>query len=567
VLAFVFLMTGIFASDYYKDYNFCTSISNNTLNICSDFTSNADKVSQIVDLYSAKDLNLLDYVTCVDSEKSKQNFDYRSIRNMCYQTYSLKGQASFKTKCFSDVNNNVLTVQCKGIMPTSDYEWDVLLNQDFNTKVIKVEPKIILSKEFSLGETKFSLFSKQFNLSPLGIGYSDSNIEILPLSIEVKDVQDPLDAIFRNKQTKTIALDQLQRADLDCITIKILLSESKLGKYYVKKSGYSVLLSADQIISSCEDDVSYTFAIDLTQYETKKKLFLDMLDLLINNYLNDNNFSALNMNSQLNGMIKEYDKFSSSEKDIQNKKDVVLKLSLDIDPFLNLLQKSTQKLSNEEKKNVLASAGPTILKNKEDSISIRRKNTVSAILDFFEKDKNSITDSSIMEIYYDIEYSLLKKHYEDVNLLNLTDVSCILSSSSIKIDSFAFDFIKPAYVEADKNFLIESDGNVTRIVFLDYNIQTPLSLSLKNNKIFVSNKEIVFLNADTFKKISPNMQIMKVELVLEDEFPVYVVKGEVFGKLLGLFKIKELIESKYFATTGILSDVTKPWWDFLVVYT
>ena len=101
----------------------------------------------------------------------------------------------------------------------------------------------------------------------------------------------------------------------------------------------------------------------------------------------------------------------------------------------------------------------------------------------------------------------------------------------------------------------------------DYKINTVLSLELMDNSILVSNKEIVLIDKSVLETIyRGKAEIKSLDLIIEDSLPVYLVKKEISGKLLGIINITEKIESKYYATTGIIYKTQKPWWDFLVLY-
>ena len=567
ILAQILLLSVVFAAT--PDYDACLAMGNSQAD-CSNFIQNAKDISHILGLSYTKSQDLNSFVSCIDAEKQKSNFDYRVIKNICSSSQSDKAQSSFRSRCFYtlDSNNSMLNVKCKGVFPSQDYVWDLVLQTDVN-KTLLIEPKIILTPDFAITGTNLSLFNKDINLLESGIVLSDK-ISMLPLAVELTDTTNPLKSLFQVQANNSV-VDPLSRSYLDCITIHILMSDSKGGKYLLKKSGYSFLQDSSEIFTSCKDLVTYAFAIDLTKYDEKKTMFLDMLDVLINNYLNDSNFSVESMTSYLDNVSTEYAKFSEFESQINKNKDVPLKLSLDSDYFLIRLQNATKGLSEEERKTILSSAGPTLLKNKEDLLSVRRKTTLAGILDFFTTDQVNIVDKDLKQIYSDIEYSLLKTHFDNSNIVDLTDVSAKISGHSIALGQFNFEFVKPLQFDylGDKNYQIVitqlNDGLSLQLP--DYNVTSVLSLGLENNSVLVGQKEATFLKADTLKNISSgNVTISAVELIMDVDTPVFVVHQEIIGKLLGIIKIKELVKSEYFATNGVLSKISKPWWDFLVVY-
>jgi hypothetical protein len=571
IVAILFLGIVFGSHNYSLDYDTCIDLGNSD-DGCSKFIYNAQTVSQILDLSYVKVQNLLSYVSCVNNEKDKSNFDYRSIKNICYGAQNDNAQSSFKSRCFykPDINANSLTVNCKGVFPSEDYSWDLVLQTDVS-KNVNIEPKIILNPNFTINGTKLGIFSKTLDLSDKGITLTNNTkIYTLPLAVEVRDTNGPLKSLFEVNQVNN-SMDPIYRSYLDCITIHILMAQPRIGDYLLKKSGLSYPQTADQIFGNCKDLVTYAFAIDLEKYDEKKNMFLDMINVLVNNYLNDSNFSVDSMNSYFDSIDAEYRKYASFESQINNNKDVSLKLSLDADYFLAKLQSATKGLSEEERKTVLASAGPTLLKNKEDTLSVRRKTNLSSILDYFKKDQANITDKELKQIYSDIEYNLIKNHFETSDVVDLTDVSAKLSAHSIAFGDFSFDFVKPMQFDylGDKNYpvVLTKLDNIVLMKLPDYNINTALSLGLENNSIFIGTKEITFLDSNLLKSIaSGNVEITNVDLELDGDLPMFVVHQQVLGKLLGIIKIKELVESRYFATTGILSKVSKPWWDFLVVY-
>jgi len=567
------IIFGAITKEYSSDYSACLSLGNSELD-CTNFITNSQSISKILDLSYAKVQDLNSYVSCVESEKQKSNFDYRSIKNICYSTQNDKSQSSFnKNRCFYDFdsNSNKLKVKCKGIFPSSDYVWDVVLQTDSNQKLL-IEPKIILNPDFAITSTKLGLFVKDINLAEAGFNsITSSKISILPLSVEVKDIGMPLKSLFETSKVAPTNMDPIYRSYLDCITIHVLMSKQKTDYYLVKRSGTSYPQTRDQIYSTCRDTVSYAFAEPLESFDNKRNMFLDMLNVLVNNYFGDSDFSVAGMQSYFDNIDLEYKKYSSFESQISNDKDVPIKLSLDSDYFLADLQNATKNLSDEDRKTILASAGPTLLKNKEDILSIRHKTKLSNILDYFNADQINITDSDLKKIYFDIEYSLIKNHIDSSEIVDLTDVSAKLSSHSIALGQFSFDFTKPMTFDyngnKDYSVLLTKNENLISMKFPDYNLNTALALGFENNLVYVGNKKVTFLDANVLGNISSgNVEINSVDLELDADTPVFVVHQQVSGKLLGIIKIKELFESRYFAATGILSDVSKPWWDFLVIY-
>lgn len=573
LIAGILLLSVVFgAHTYSSEYDTCLYLGNSEQG-CSKFISTSQNIAKILNLSYAKVQDLTSYVSCIDNEKQKSNFDYKSIKNICYTAQNDKAQSSFKSRCFYDLDSNFtnLQVKCKGVFPSEDYSWDLVLQTDAN-KTVLIEPKIILDPDFTINGTKLGLFVKDINLAENNLVLnSNSKISILPLAVEVRDSLGSLKSLF-DVQVSNNTMDPIYRSYLDCITIHILMAEPKNGGYLLKRSGYPMVLDTNQIFGTCKDLVTYAYAIDLSTYDEKKNMFLNMLNVLIDNYLNDSNLSLNITSSYFDNIESEYRKYSSFESQINNNKDVTLKLSLDADYFLAKLQNATKGLSEDERKTILASAGPTLLKNKEDTLSVRRKTKLSSILDYFTQDQVNITDKELKKIYFDIEYSLIKNHFEDSDFIDLTDVSAKLSAHSIALDQFSFDFVKPMQFDylGNKDYLVllTKNENVIAMQLPDYNLNTALALGLENNSIFVGNKEITFLDANVLKSISSgNIEITGVDLELDADTPIFVVHQQVLGKLLGIINIKELVESKYFATNGILSDISKPWWDFLVIYT
>ena len=567
ILSTILSMNLLFALDNSNLYSVCNQF--NSEQKCSEYINFTDKVSQIIDLGYTKDLDLDKFVNCVDSEKLKSNFDYKYVRSDCYNNILNKSAISFKANCFYDLNGIYLNVKCKGIFPSEDYSFDVTLGTDANKNVL-IQPKIVLNSDFQLDRTKFDLITKQFDLLSLNIS-PNSDFGVSPLTMEVKNNPGSLSLLLNNNLSNANSMDPLYRSYLDCITIKVLLASDKGNNFALKKSGYTFLYDSTQLINSCRDDIAYSFAIDLTQYDSKRKTFFEMLDVILKNYLSDSNFDVDNMSLYLSSIAEEYQKFASIEKKFDQKTDIVLKLNLDADFFLQTIQKAIKGLSDEEKKTVLFNAGPTILKNKEDSLNLKRKTKLFAIIDFFNKDKDNITDDSLKQIYSDVEYNLIKKHLEDSNTVDLTYVDAKLSSQGISLDGFNFDYNTLLYLnyKDDENNIISivNDENGLTLESKDYKINTVLSLELMDNSILVSNKEIVLIDKSVLETIyRGKAEIKSLDLIIEDSLPVYLVKKEISGKLLGIINITEKIESKYYATTGIIYKTQKHWWDFLVLY-
>jgi len=564
IIALVFVG---FVSSQTVDYNACITLGNSSQD-CSNYITFSNQAANEINHISNDQLNILGYIDCVNSEKQKANFNYANIRDICYTSQIKTTPVSFRSNCFYDYNYPEMTVSCKGLFPTKDYNWDVSINTDTNKNIFLV-PKLKLKKDFTLGHLNFSLFVKKFDMPSLNLNVSD-NIIIKSLSLESEDSNSSNGLLFPNKQT-TSNIDLLMQSYLDCITINILMAKQKGSEYIAKKSGYEFSYDVNNLETRCQDNVSYAFGVNLQQYVSKKSSFVDLINILTKNYLDDWNFSANKLNKDLNDILNESDKYEKFEKDHKKIHNNSVKLGLDADYLLSNLEAATKDLKPDEKEAILQSAGPTLLKSKEDLLSLRRKTKLFSIIDFFDSDKNNITEPSLKELYSDIEYNLIKQRFNDLNKVDVTNVNAVISQKSINLSDFSFDFSKPLVLDynSDKNnsILFKSDANNLIISLKDYNIITPLSLNVKNNLIYFGNKAIKLLDLNSLENIfRGKAKIDSVELITQDSYPIYVVRKEISGRLLGIIQIKEIIINKYYANTGILLDTSKPWWDFLVVY-
>jgi len=563
LITFVFLIAFNFASsDYSLDKAYCVDLGNTDAQ-CTNYINNATTISNILDLEYSKNQDLDSFMACIDKQKEKLNFDYREVRSICYNP--VQKTTTFKAKCFYDLKNSYLNVRCKGVFPSDNYIWDISLDYDVNG--LTINPKLILDPDFTITGTKLALYDTTIDLDEKNIPITN-HIIMSPLSVEVKDPSLSLENLFVSNDLPSASLDSISRAYLDCIAIKTILSEKKYDKYILKKSGYSFLLGPNQIQESCKDNVAYAFAMDLSKYEAKKAMFFDILDVLIDNYLNDSNFSVDAMQTHFDALFEEHQKFSYFEQENIKNSDASLKLALDTDRFLGYLQNATKDLDAEEKKQVFASVGTTLLKNNEDALSIRRKNKLSLILDFFDIEISKINDDSLKQIYSDVQLALIRSYFDSSDIVDFSGVEGKISPHSIALEKFNLDFSKPLYInneDLNRDYTLIPDQDLIVIDFKDYKVYSNLPLTISENSIILGQKKLALLDFNQLKQFD-NEIISSIDLTLDGEFPIYSVKTELFGHLLGIIKIKELIVRNYFATTGILSDVDKPWWDFLVFY-
>ncbi len=448
-----------------------------------------------------------------------------------------------------------MNVNCKGLYPTKDFNQNIELIQEKN--VLQIKPVVLLNSNYSLSKPEFVFTKLQFNLLERGFNTFDT-VNILPLSIEIKDSSD---VSFLNTPSFSTELDDIYKSYLDCLTIKTLFSKPGIDTYMIKKSGYEFIFTKEQLIKSCVDDLRFSFIVDFENYDLKKNEFRTYLTNTLDIALKEQkDYSTKTMNLYFEEILDEYSNYLLSINKYKNEENV-LKLSLDPDYLFEHLLKITKNMSNNDKMIILESASSTILKNKEDVISIRRKDNVNSILNFFDSDIKNINDNEIKVLYNNIEEIILKNYFKTNSIANVCDVNFVLTPKSISLNNFSFDFTNTLkYCLTNSEILLDSNDNKIFITTSDYNYNTSLTLDFKD-KIYVSGKEINLLDS----KIVQKKDYKEISLIY-DVVPIYVLTKERSGKLLGIINITEIITEKYNASNSSLYNTEKPWWDFLVIY-
>jgi hypothetical protein len=524
----------------------------NDYDSCIKYYQLADNVSNIFSNTSTFNIDYNLYLDCVIEQKNQRNFNYNEIRDFCFSALTTK-KPNFNLSCSHTLKGPLLIINCKGVYPTKDYELVFDLIPDKNS--LNVKPNILLSPNYSLTKPEFVFTQKEFNLSNTQY---NANVKILPLTIQIKDSSD---VSFLNTPILSNDLDDIYKAYLDCLTIKGLFSKYDSNNYYIRESGYEFVLTKNDLIKSCIGDLRSSFIVDFDNYDLKKNNFRNYLDLTINEAISEqNDYSTKFMNDYFEMILDKYSEYLLSINKYKNE-DKSLKLSLDPDYLFEQIIKITKNLPSQDKSIILENVTPTILKNKEDIISIRRKNSVNSIISFFNNDINQIKDSEIITLYTNIEEIVLKNYFKNNKLADVCDVNFILTPKSISINDFSFDLITTLNACINtKNILVNSKENKLYISTTDYNFDTTLTLEFKD-KMYVSGKEVNILS----DKIIKNKPYKNISLIY-DVVPIYVITTEKKGKLLGIININELIIEKYNASNLELYSTEKPWWDFLIIY-
>lgn len=522
---------------------------------CISYYFTADKVSNILINNSTFNIDYNLYIDCVSEQKNQKIFDYSEIRNFCFNALTVK-KPTFNVKCHFELNNPILTVNCKGLYPTKDFLQKAELQFDGNK--LQIIPIVVLNSDYSLSKPEFSFTQLKLNLIEQNIKGKVNSIELAPLKIEIKDSSE---VSFLNLPMQNLGLDEIYKSYLDCLTIKTIFSKPIENNIYViKKSGYEFRMTKDDLINSCVDDLRFSFIVDFENYNLKKKEFRAYLDNKINESLSANDYSVNYLNNVFEEILNEHSEYLLSTNKYKTEENI-LKLSLDSDYLFEQLLRLTKNLNASDKSIILESATPTILKNKEDTISIRRKDNLDSILTFFESDINKLNDPEIVFLYSGIKEIVLKNYFKNNLLGDICKVSFILTPKSISLENFSFDFTNSLkYCLGDNEIIISSKENTLQIYTKDYNFNTTLTLEFKD-KILVSGKEVNLLDS----KITNNKNIKEIALIY-DVVPIYVLTKERKGKLLGIINITERITEKYNASNIELYSTEKPWWDFLVIY-
>ncbi len=95
--------------------------------------------------------------------------------------------------------------------------------------------------------------------------------------------------------------------------------------------------------------------------------------------------------------------------------------------------------------------------------------------------------------------------------------------------------------------------------------ETKEAIKIKNNKIYMKDREIKIMPDTASEKAIANLELKKnVTIEIKDTGkPVYEVSGEKDAKVFGFIKSKANVKTIIDAETGKILGVQKPWWSFL----
>lgn len=96
-------------------------------------------------------------------------------------------------------------------------------------------------------------------------------------------------------------------------------------------------------------------------------------------------------------------------------------------------------------------------------------------------------------------------------------------------------------------------------------IKTKEKVEIKNDRIYVNNKEIKIMPNTASEKAIETLNLKKeVEIGLKDTGkPIYEIIGKKEAKIFGLFRKEMKVKIQINSDTGEIEKIEKPWWSFL----
>jgi len=197
-----------------------------------------------------------------------------------------------------------------------------------------------------------------------------------------------------------------------------------------------------------------------------------------------------------------------------------------------------------------------------DSYPIIENTAVYYITQYAEISKEPDADKQIAalkdlkkKITEKIVYLLKEK--DQVGSEELMDNEFVINPTSVSISNEKIDARnKTILVDTDKPYTLSNDGNCVNIDVNGFTACSKLQIELKEKKLYFNGKHIAL--PSILKKINPN----DVELVEDNNMPMYQFKTKVVRKILGIIPVTSEDQIQVNATTGVVKSAGNPWWDF-----
>ncbi len=559
-------------SDTSNMYSLCVNnyAGNNVTEECSNIISEARTISEILNFVYVDNVDDSEYLSCVKSKITEGSLNYVTIRDKCYETIMQKNKLKqlfsvFKVNCFYDVNSELnengkydLRVTCKSIIPSLCFNNSVDLIKDLNTNSYILQPIIKQDSDVCYDLARIKLYQKEFEIDK-----RDAFINIQPYVIKNGlDEQLPLESLFTHNSliSNIPKMQDVDRSYYSCLV-----------NYYLHNnydnSGLTMnnnKISDSEVIDLCKTKVTYAYSIYLDDIIKNKLLEKQKMQSALTDFLSQPDLSE--MQTFFDGVLESYDKYRLIDTKLINSKGH-LPLNLPLDILINRLNNVIEGKDQSFKKEKISEFKVTLINDIKDKIEVRRKSNLPQVIDFFNKEISGLESEDMKTIFKSLKLEVVLDLVETEKVLDFTDVNFVIGVGGVTISDLSFVPDKPIVVIGDENYIFNLNNDSVQFSTLssDILINTNISMSLKNNQLYVNDKNILVLTDFSDSEL-PGI-INEVNLVKdEDLFLVYVAEKHLKGYFLGLFKVDEQVIEKYNAQTGVLFDVEKPWWDFLIVY-
>lgn len=558
-------------SDISNLYNLCVnnySEDNSALDDCIAFVDNARKVSQILNIIYVDDVDDEEYVTCLKKQINAGGLNYTTVRDNCYnsimQTNKLKQLLSlFRVNCQYDFNSEVnvsgkydLDVSCKSILPSICFNTDVELVKQ-NDDQYELSPIVKKQNDGCVDLARIQINEKKFELAK-----NDILLTLKPYTIvdENKNILE-LESLIDNKGIARSIPDMqdIEKTYYGCLTNYYLHYDYNSSHIFLENR----IISDENIIDICKTKVTYAYSIYLDAISNERKTIKQQMQSKFNEFILQSDLSE--MSSFLESILTMYQSYEKTQSKLSNKSGR-LPLNLSLDKLIERLSLAIANKQDSEKKEKISEFKVTLLNDLKDQIEVQRKNNLPQIIEFFNKEITVLQNEEMKSIFSTLKLNIVLDFVESESVLDLSDVDFVLTPGGIKIGDLSFVPQKQIFIDGNKNYNFRLENGY--IVFSQnsaYEISTDLPLTFKSNNIFIDDKNIVILTELSRKDLPGSVK--NIILFKDDSgFLIYGVERVLNGYFLGLFKINENVSEKYNAETGVLFDVKKPWWDFLIVY-
>jgi len=558
-------------SNLSTNYSFCVnsySESGSASDECMNFVDNAKDVSKILNIIYVDDIDDYEYLTCVRNEIDSGALNYVTIRDNCYRSIMQKNKLKqvlslFKVNCQYDFNSSVdkngvydLTVSCKSILPSLCYKTDVdLVKKGIDS--YELQPIISQSTNNCFDLAKIDLIEKKFELNK-----RETVLTIVPYVLQDKDGNTlPIESVF---EQDSIVGNLQNMQDIEKTYYGCLINYNLHYNYNSENLFLdNRTLTNAELIDTCRTKVTYAYSVYLDSVSKERAELKQKMQSSFNEFLMQNNLDE--MSTFLESILRTYEDYKKVNAKLTTSENS-LPLNLTLDTLIKRLETSIAGKEPVERKEKISEFKVTLLNDLRDKIEVTRKNNLPKVIAFFNDEIATLQTDEMKAIFSSLKLEIILDLISDKNVLDLTDVDFVLTPGGVKLGDLSFVPDKEIVVHSDHNYRFNLSGG--EIIFSEdeiYDINTNLPLTVLGNRLYVSDKNIIVLT-ELERKELPGVVKGVVLIKDKDGFLVYGVDRVLNGYFLGLFGVSENVVEKYNAESGVLFEIKKPWWDFLIVY-